>query len=96
MSPCELDKPQLNGVEDHVVEGGEREVSDGRDCDDTEGEGTKDGSSGDHREEQKTEGALNLETLEEEEQTSECGPAEPADGADVTEEGQEKAGEEEN
>lgn len=100
LSPCELDKPQENGDEDQVfdspAEGGERglsanpEEAEGRDCDNTGGEGAKDDSSGDLQEEPKAEAAPSLETLPEEEQTSECGPAEPADGADVTEEGQEK------
>lgn len=99
MSPCELDKPQENGVEDQDFEGGEHGLSTNpneaevRDCDHTEGGGAKDGG-GDLQEEQKAERALNLETLEEEEQTSECSPAEPADGADVTEEGQEEEEEE--
>lgn len=104
VSPCELDKPQENGVEDQVFEGGERGLSTNpndaevRDCDDMEGGGAKDaggGGGGDLQEEQKAERALNLETLEEEEQTSECSPAKPADGADVTEEGQEEEEQEE-
>lgn len=101
LSPCELDKPQENGDEDQVfdspAEGGERgglsanpEEAEGRDCDSTEGEGATGDSSGDLQEERKAEAAPSLETLPEEEQTSECGPAEPAGGADVTEEGQEK------
>lgn len=102
VSPCELDKPQENGVEDQVFDGGESglsadpEEAEDRDCDNTEGEGAKDGSSVDLQEEQKAERAQNLETLEEEEQTSESGPAEPADGADVTEEGHKEEEEEEN
>lgn len=97
MSPCELDKPQENGDEhqvfDNPAEGGECGLSanpEGRDCNNMEGEGVKDDRSEDLQEEQKAEPAMSLETLPEEEQTSECGPAEPADGADVTEEGQEE------
>lgn len=62
------------------------------------GEGAKEDSSGEPQVEQEAERALSLETLEEEEQTSECGPAEPVDGADLTEEGLDKKeeGEEEH
>lgn len=96
MTPCELDEPQENGVDELVFEeGGERglsanpEEAEGCDCDTTEGEGAKDGSSSNLQVEQGAERALNLETLEEE-QTSECGPAEPVYGGDLAQEGQEK------
>lgn len=97
VSASELDKPQENGVEEAVFEAGDGglaanpEEAEGRDCENTEGDGAKDGSSGDLQEEQKAEPGMNLKTLEEEEQqTSECGPAKPAEGAVVTVEGQEK------
>lgn len=102
LSPCEPDKPEENGDEDSVLDsptrGAERglsadqEEAEDRDCDKT---GEED-SGGAPQEEQKTERAESLETLEEGEQTSERGAMEQIDGDDETEEGQEELAQEEH
>ncbi|XP_030008309.1 capZ-interacting protein isoform X3 [Sphaeramia orbicularis] len=92
LSPCELDSPKENGdgdgdqVFDDPAEEAEcrpKEDKD-RDCDKTEDGETKDPQEEEkEEEEEEEEGGQNLETLKEEREPSESGPAEENDGSSM-------------